>query len=94
MTTKEVATRAGLSDSQIRALVSDGRLTRAGRNKFDPATAGWEIADYWREKATPEEPLTDEEMNALLAEELDKAFPQLSERELEKRLRARGMEPI
>lgn len=73
MTTKEVATRAGLSDSQIRALVSDGRLTRAGRNKFDPATAGWEIADYWREKANPGA-FTDEErkeINALL----EKAFP-------------------
>lgn len=73
MTTKEVATRAGLSDSQIRALVSDGRLTRAGRNKFDLATAGWEIADYWREKANPGA-FTDEErkeINALL----EKAFP-------------------
>ena len=73
MTTKEVATRAGLSDSQIRALVSDGRLTRAGRNKFDPATAGWAIADYWREKANPGA-FTDEEIKEINAL-LEKAFP-------------------
>lgn len=78
MTTKEVANRAGLSDSQIRALVSDGRLTRAGRNKFDPATAGWEIAGYWREKANPQE-FTKEEINALLAA----AFPNVPAAEVD-----------
>lgn len=94
MTTKEIAARARLSESQIRTLASEGKLPKAGRNRFDSEAAAWALADYWREKATPEEPLTDEEMNALLAEEFEKAFPQLSEREAEKRLRARGMEPI
>ena len=48
MTTKEVAARSGLSASQVRALVAEKKLTRAAKNSFDPSTAGWEIADYWR----------------------------------------------
>lgn len=76
MTTKEVAARAKLSESQIRALVAEGKLTKTGRNKFDPATAGWEIADYWRTRdatANPcEELFTDEEMAKLLRD-LEKA---------------------
>ena len=79
MTTNEVATRAGLSESQIRALISEGRLTRAGRNKFDPATAGWEIADYWRARVARANPgesvFSDEAMASLLKQLMEEAEP-------------------
>ena len=70
MTTKEIAARARLSESQIRTLAAEGKLPKAGRNNFDDGAAAWAIADYWREKANPQA-LTDEEINALLAA----AFP-------------------
>ena len=70
MTTKEIAARSGLSEPKIRALVAEKKLTRAGRNKFDPATAGWEIAAYWRAQVARANPgeveITDAHMAELL----------------------------
>ena len=81
MTTKEIAARARLSESQIRALASAGKLPKAGQNNFDAGAAGWAVADYWREKANPGAFTEEEikEINALLA----KAFPNVPAAEVD-----------
>ena len=78
MTTKEIAARSGLSAAQIRALVAEKKLTRAGKNSFDPSIAAWEIADYWRARVARANPgefqFSDADMASLL-KQLEEAEP-------------------